>query len=565
MAAYFSLDTITTGVSNDGITEKRDVLGKLVTTSYDVAKNMFRKIHSKMSGSEIEKCSRGPVCFSFPLEDMELVQSEALNFFSTVEKVPEKVIKYVRSYTFDICMCEHKDLPSLFPYQRTGIDFAHRNKKVFIADGMGAGKTAVALLAASLSKTETEVVVIITPAILRFTWRNEIKKWLNVSDNGICMVLSEKDLPITETHRYVILSYNFLCKEKILPHINDVKFFIFDEAHFLKNGKSKRTKAALKLTKKADRVYLLSGTPFNKAVELYTFLQILAPEVYSGNMWRNGFVQRYCDPQPSFNSSVSLNGCDHPGELSAILRSFMICRRKADILPFLPEKTRILIQLPEPTTNEAKEIQELLDTPENERYQNGDPFMQAWRLTSKVKMEKVVSYIRFQVPEIIAEQRKFIIFTHHTIMREAIEKELQKQNVSFFSIYGGVPEHKRAEYQREFQETEKYHGAVLSLQAACTGLTLHRASVVIMSEIAFGPDVMEQAEDRAHRIGQENKVQIYYLSLPKSTDVITIGLVMKKQRQSEQIIHGETRPWVLKSQNSDTVTGHKRKNTDEEN
>ena len=81
--------------------------------------------------------------------------------------------------------------------------------------------------------------------------------------------------------------------------------------------------------------------------------------------------------------------------------------------------------------------------------------------------------------------------------------------------------------------------ALLSITAAGTGLTLTAASTVVFTEILFGPDQHLQAEDRAHRIGQENQVNIFYLIEPKTTDDINFGLIRKKERESSRMLDGK--------------------------
>jgi SWI/SNF-related matrix-associated actin-dependent regulator 1 of chromatin subfamily A len=551
---YFSLWGHNNGTLYDGVTTRTTADLRMDTSSVTIAENMLHSIASELTPfPTAKKFVRKDQGYLLDLSNIDVVQETAKKFFSVVHPVPQRLVERVLKFSVETKSDEYKgqQVHLLYPYQKIGVEFAMKNKKVYIADGMGAGKTATAILAAEELRTNRKVLIVV-PAILRFTWRSEITKWLpHTPETAIKVIRSEPDLQkIKDTHAYIIVSYNVLAKEVAKRVFANIECFIFDEAHYLKNMRSKRTKNAIHLTKKSHAVLMLSGTPFNKSVELYSAFRILAPEVFPkywnfqmGSEWGDMFVNRYCDPQPSFNSSFSLNGCKKKEEMFALLATFMIRREKKDILHWLPLKSRLKIELPVPEDAQAKKtlqkIDEILNRDVHASQKDQEyAFMEAWRLTSAVKIKEVTKYVSYVVPELVENKTKFIVFVHHTLMREAVEAQLRTCGVPYFSIYGAVPETKRQEYQVEFQTGNKYQAAVLSLTAACTGLTLHAASVVIFTEISFGPDIMTQAEDRVHRIGQTVPVQIQYLCLPGTTDPITMGLICKKHRQATHIMNG---------------------------
>jgi hypothetical protein len=123
--------------------------------------------------------------------------------------------------------------------------------------------------------------------------------------------------------------------------------------------------------------------------------------------------------------------------------------------------------------------------------------------------------------------------------REAIEAMFQKAGVSYFTIHGGTPNESRQPLVNTFQTTDEYSVALLSIGACKTGLTLTAANSVFFAETTFGPDDCLQAEARAHRMGQKNTVNIFYLMTPKSTDDIVFGLVCKKERESSKMLDGK--------------------------
>ena len=89
---------------------------------------------------------------------------------------------------------------------------------------------------------------------------------------------------------------------------------------------------------------------------------------------------------------------------------------------------------------------------------------------------------------------------------------------------------KRQEYVYKYQHDETCLVAILSITACYTGITLTSASTVVFSELHMTPAVMIQAEDRAHRIGQEHEcVNIHYLYGPDTIDEVLFKMLNQKQ------------------------------------
>ena len=115
-------------------------------------------------------------------------------------------------------------------------------------------------------------------------------------------------------------------------------------------------------------------------------------------------------------------------------------------------------------------------------------------------------------------------------MLDAIEEEVKKLKVDYIRIDGKVKLEKRQEYVYKYQHDETCLVAILSITACYTGITLTSASTVVFSELHMTPAVMIQAEDRAHRIGQEHEcVNIHYLYGPDTIDEVLFKMLNQKQ------------------------------------
>ena len=96
----------------------------------------------------------------------------------------------------------------------------------------------------------------------------------------------------------------------------------------------------------------------------------------------------------------------------------------------------------------------------------------------------------------------------------------------------------RHERVKLFQHDVKVRAAILSITAASQGLTLTAASTIVFAELTWSPSILNQAEDRAHRIGQKNSVNIYYLHGRETVDDQIYQLLNEKALITTNITDG---------------------------
>merc|ERR1719247_3360253 len=160
-----------------------------------------------------------------------------------------------------------------------------------------------------------------------------------------------------------------------------------------------------------------------------------------------------------------------------------------------------------------------------------------FKAAAEAKQDVVVEYLE----EVLEQTNKVIVFAHHRFMLDAIETSLLKQKVSHMRIDGSTAAADRKSRVAEFQEgAAGPRVALLSITACSEGLTLTAASTIVFAELYWVPGTMEQAEDRAHRIGQTaSRVDLHYLVAKGTADEWMFGILQRKKREVSLVLDGK--------------------------
>ena len=217
-------------------------------------------------------------------------------------------------------------------------------------------------------------------------------------------------------------------------------------------------------------------------------------------------------------------------ELNARLNAgIMIRRLKRDVLTQLPPKRRTCVTLPPLDDAQLVQIKagfaELQSLGEDASgFDKGRVLSALYVASGAAKKKAVATYIQ----GMCESGEKFIVFANHLEMIRSIQATVEKAKLQYMLIVGETPAEERREGVRRFQNDDKCRVAVLSLQAASQGITLTAASTVIFAELHWTPGLIEQAEDRAHRIGQLASVNIHYLIAKGTLDDMMWHMINKK-------------------------------------
>lgn len=433
----------------------------------------------------------------------------------------------------------------LFDHQKTGIVFLKEKKKAILGDDMGLGKTRQAVIAAG--ETSGKNILVVCPASLKINWEREIH-----------MVYPEDEVYIfgndegKEKAAWKIINYDIL--EKYWDSLTQEEWgtIILDESHYIK-GNSKRAKYSIDLCRKAEQAYLLSGTMVqNRPIEMWNQLvainhhltrakdpeKLYWPWVNFGQKYCAGFKAQYRNNQKPF---WDFTGASNLGELRRQLDGYYLRRKKEDILD-MPPKIRSIIPVSITKEWRAKYdtafddyIQWIQDHPEILEEKDMDNIFMVQHLVELGKVREVasnaiVTSVAEQINEMIDAGEKVIVFTSFESVLGAYKKAVKRCRK--VELTGSTTQRKRQEVVDQFQndpDTKVFFG---NIKAAGVGITLTAASKVIFPDPDWNPAMHDQAEDRAHRIGQNGTVNVYYFT---AEDTVHEDIVIEMHKEKRAI------------------------------
>jgi SWI/SNF-related matrix-associated actin-dependent regulator of chromatin subfamily A-like protein 1 len=425
----------------------------------------------------------------------------------------------------------------LFPYQADGALFLAKRNKALLADGMGLGKSAQAIVACQA--IEAKKVVVICPAIAVPMWVREFPKWATSSAITPYVVSYDK-----VTRRADI-------RDAIARMQADV--MILDEAHYLKERTSKRTKTIYGqwcrgdgLVASAKRVWLMTGTPApNSVSELFPHLRAFWPEKLPGDKNYNDFLNQYCVTVAT-PYGLKVIGNKNVSDLRALIKDVMLRRRGEDVLTELPpimwedtvlepiEATEELERLEE--SEEISELKQLLASLEDdEELPDTVAMATVRRMTGMAKAPAIASMI---VDELEGKQyEKVIVFAYHRDVIARLADELHDYGAVV--ITGQTAQATRAHVIERFQTDPKCRVFIGQVTACATAVTLHAANHVIFAEADWTPSTNVQAAKRAHRIGQTKPVIVRMIGLAGSIDEAITAVLARKSRLLSEVLEQE--------------------------
>jgi hypothetical protein len=397
---------------------------------------------------------------------------------------------------------------TLRPFQKAGVAYAARAKRCFIADEMGLGKTVEAL--ATLEHLHAFPALVVCPASLKLNWIRETIKWLPA--RSIKTIAGTKRAASYEADLLVI-NYDILSSHKDALMKAGLRAVVFDESHYLKNGRAVRSKAARTIAAHAEVRLALTGTPvLNRPVELISQLGILGRLDEFGGFWP--FAKRYCDAYKG-EWGWDLSGASNLSELNQRMREACYIRRnKADVLSELPAKQRSMVEVEIDNLDEYREAEAdvvawLRDNASEEKAARATKAEQMVKIEvlKRLSADGKLAAVGGWIEDFLETSEKLVVFAHHIDVQKALLAKFRDAA----HVLGEDDAAARQASVDRFQRDDRCRLIVCSLKAAGVGLTLTAASNVVFVELGWTPADHDQAEDRCHRIGQTDSVNCWYL------------------------------------------------------
>jgi len=420
---------------------------------------------------------------------------------------------------------------SPYPYQWQGIKFLMDNDHALLADDMGTGKTVMTTVALKILIQQTKVhhVLILCPPSVLYEWKRHLDDWApELTSYLIRSPQKEVRKSLWETPMHVYVTTYDMLKGDIengilskgsLAHFDVV---ILDEAHHIKNMKSKRFRAIKQLQPK--RRWALTGTPVqNKIEDLASIFEF----VY-----------------PNYLTSFDLQ----PERVKERIKPYFLRRRKKEVMPELPPKIPEIIELEldeeqdiayrQAEAGIREELSALGDKVTKQHiFAKLTILKQICNFAPKKSSSPKTESLKERIEEIIANGEKVIVFSQYVDEGVSkLEKLLEPYGVA--KIVGGQTDSVRRNEIEKFKKRKDVPVLIASVRSGGEGLNLIEASYVVHFDHWWNPAVMWQAEDRVHRRGQTKGVNIYSYWMKDTIDDRIRQKLREKGILFEQIVDG---------------------------
>lgn len=447
--------------------------------------------------------------------------------------------------TFDIDMGIQRLLPAhkkLYGYQKEGVKFLAEHQSALLADEQGTGKTIQGILALRILFMQKKILkaLIVCPKAVTRSWEKHFCEW--APDLSAIRIEGNYDERYfrwrTPAHAYIV-TYETLRNDIRSLDTNSFDVIILDEVQKIKNPDT-ATHAAVKLINAQYR-WGFSGTPMENSLDdIKAIFSYLKPGLLS-------YSREY-----------------QPAQIKKIIKPYVLRRKKEDVLPELPPKVYKEVWLT--LTDEQRKEYDALEKDKVSRYrQMGESLtrMHIFALINELKQvcnmasdgsSCKVDYLRERLAELTSYGDKALVFSQFaekTLPR--LKDKLRQYNPLIYT--GSLGSRQREEIVENFQNKNYSWVLLMSVKAGGTGITLTRANHVFHFDQWWTPSSASQAEDRAHRIGQNKTVFVTAMFTENTIEERIYNILERKKKLINQVIDSLSQKDMLRSLTLDELFG----------
>lgn len=443
------------------------------------------------------------------------------------------------------------------------------HRSFLLADEPGLGKTAQSVLAASIADAYPLLVVV--PNVVKMNWAREVERW---TPQRRATVIQGDGADIDAFADVFIVNYEILDRHLSWLSSIGLKGMVVDEAHFIKNLTSQRSRNVLALAslirehKRNPLMMALTGTPLINDVEdfdaIWRFLGWTTGDKPGGELMDKLDATGHTPADKAF----------YPEARDAVISMGIVRRKKKDVAADLPDKliADMPVQLDDEFGRGIRQAERELGEQLAAKYRRiiqargdrglapGEIDEDIVRLVAHNELEEskaagtggdnVFTMVRKigQAKAMLAAdyaaqlQRsvgKVVFFAKHIDVMDQAEAHFAASGIRYVSIRGDQTTPTRQQAIDDFNGDDSVGIAVCSLTAAGVGLNLQAASNVVLAELSWTAAEQTQAIDRVHRIGQDEPVTAWRIIAAHTIDTKIAELIDQKQGLAARALDGE--------------------------
>ncbi len=452
----------------------------------------------------------------------------------------------------------------LFDHQAEFVASARAGHRSYLlADEPGLGKTAQALLAAEA--THSYPLLVVVPNVVKMNWAREVELW---TPNRTATVIHGSGESLDAFADVVIVNYDVLDRHIGWLRTLGFKGMVVDEAHFIKNRESQRSKHVLSLAQsilsRSPRALMiaLTGTPLINTIEDFRAIwQFLG--------WIDGDK-----PTADLMERLEDNGLT-PADFGffaearqTVIDMGIVRRKKIDVASNLPAKriADLPVELDDDLGRSIRDAEAALSARLLERYNRSVALSKTEhersdlvRMVAHAELdeskaaktgENVFTMVRKigQAKAVLAADYtaqlarsvgKVVFFAKHIDVMDIAEETLAKRGLTTVSIRGDQTAAFRQSQVDAFNNDPAVSVVVASLTAAGVGINLQAASNVVLAELSWTSAEQTQAIDRVHRIGQQEPVTAWRIIAAQTIDAKIAELIDSKAGLAARALDGD--------------------------
>ena len=440
------------------------------------------------------------------------------------------------------------------------------HRSFLLADEPGLGKTAQALIAAEIAGAFPLLVVV--PNVVKTNWLREVHQWL---PQRRPTVVHGDGTELNAFSDVFIVNYDILDRHVGWLSKFDFRGMVVDEAHFIKNKESQRSKhvQAVARTIRArlqhPLLVALTGTPLINQIEdfrmIWQFLGWIDDKKPLGELMAKLEAAGLTPADPGF----------FPAARKAVISMGIVRRRKQDVAKDIPARriADIPIELDSDAARSIIEAERALVRRLLERYdrviaargdsdqsvidedlvrlvcaseieetKQDDSGDNVFTLVRKIGSAKAVMAADYTA-QLARNVGKVVFFAKHIDVLNQAEKHFASVGIKTTSIRGDQSTTQRQSAIDAFTNDEDVQVIVCSLLAAGVGVNLQAASNVVLAELSWTSAEQTQAIDRVHRIGQELPVTAWRIVAAQTVDQRIAELIDQKSGLSARALDGQ--------------------------